>query len=464
MPKVLTDTGFSDFGGMRVNTNKTIVITFDDDSYIRCTSDHIFCAGDTEIIAKHCSVGDTLSNKTIISINDGGAEEKVYDLINVEKNNRYYTNNILSHNCVYLDEFAFVENADEFYASTYPVISSGDTTKVIITSTPNGMNLFYRMWTDAKNSLNAFIPLQVHWSENPNRTQEWKDTTLKNIGQVRFNIEYECMFAGSSGTLITGEKLAAMAWVPPLLENGSLTVYEKPIEGHTYISTIDVSEGAGSDFSVIHIIDITKPPYTQSCIFRSNTTSPLILPEIAERMAIEYNEAYILVETNSIGSQVATYLYHEYEYENVIITNVKNQENVISGGFGTNIDYGLRTTKKSKRIGCSNLKTLIETDVLIIRDFTTISELQTFSRKGVSYEAEDGKYDDVVMTLVIFAWLTTQDYFIDLTNDDLRSNVTRNKLSFIDSDVLPAGYLNDAGIEEANREDTDDRYQYMTRM
>lgn len=361
-----------------------------------------------------------------------------------------------SFNVVYLDEFAFVDNADEFFTSTYPVISSGKDTKVIITSTPNGMNLFYKLWTEANSKRNKFIPIKVHWSENPNRDEKWKEETLANIGQRQFDQEYGCKFYGSSGTLISGEKLSCLTWDDPMMQDDKMTTYENPIEGHTYLCTVDVAEGVGSDFSVIHVTDITSMPYRQIVVYRDNRISPIVLTEVVHRIATKYNEAYILVETNSIGSQVGVFLHNEYEYENLIITSVKAQENVISGGFsGSATDYGLRTTKKSKRIGCTNLKTLIEEDILLIRDFETVSELQTFSSRGQSYEAEDGKHDDIVMTLVLLGWISTQDYFIDLVNNDARAKTMENRMSQIEAELTPFGYIQDGDIDRINSDVSD---------
>lgn len=349
-----------------------------------------------------------------------------------------------SFNFVYLDEFAFVENADEFFTSTYPVISSGKTTKVIITSTPNGMNLFYKLWMDAKMGRNTFTPIEVKWDEHPDRDKDWREETIANIGIKRFRQEFECQFIGSTDTLIDGEKLAALTWDDPIHEDDANTIYESVQEDHSYVMTVDVSEGAGLDYSVITVTDVTSLPYQQVHIWRSNMVTPLILPEIINSLAYKYNEAFVLIETNSIGSQVATSLYYDYEYENIIITKVDQQDNIVSGGFGGRTDFGLRMTKKSKRVGCSNIKTLIENDMYNIRDFTTIEELQSFSRKRDSYEAEDGKNDDICMTLVSFGWLATQDYFTDFTSYDTREKVLERKLKSIEDDLVPAGYYNNA--------------------
>lgn len=358
-----------------------------------------------------------------------------------------------SFNVVYLDEFAFVENADTFYTSTYPVISSGETTKVLITSTPNGMNLFYKLWEDARMGRNDFVPVKVHWSENPKRDIKWKETTLKNIGKRQFQQEYECAFHGSSGTLISGEKLAELVWQEPIQETENTKIYERVKKGHSYLINVDVGEGVGSDFSVINVTDITTQPYKQVMVFRSNEISPMVLPEYIERFAKEYNEAFVLIETNSIGSQVSNILWHEYEYENMIVTATKNQENFVSGGFGSNAEIGLRITKKSKRIGCTNIKALIENDIYIVNDFTTINELQTFVQKGISYEAEEGKNDDVVMTLVGLGWLSTQDYFRDLMNVDNRAAVLARQMEAVENDMTPIGIWDNCELDQLNSDD-----------
>jgi len=348
-----------------------------------------------------------------------------------------------SFNVIYLDEFAFVEQANDFYTSTYPVISSGRETKVIMTSTPNGMNLFYKIWTEAKLERNRFIPIEVHWSEHPRRDDAWREETIANIGKKQFMQEYGCRFHGSSDTLIDGDVLVRLTWEPPEEETDRLLVYERPQEGHVYVATVDVSEGAGSDYSVIMISDITEKPYKQVAIYRSNTTTPLVLPEIIEELANQYNGAYVLIETNSIGGQVASILYYEYEYDNMISTIVKNSDNQISSGFAGRVEMGVRTTKKSKHVGCSNIKTLIENDIYTIRDYETLEELNTFAKKGTSYEAESGKNDDLVMTLVIFGWLTTQDYFNDLADINLMEDVLSRQQEMIEEALTPFGYHSD---------------------
>ena len=356
-------------------------------------------------------------------------------------------------NTIVLDEFAFLENAEEFYTSTYPVISSGSKSKVIIISTPNGMNLFYKMWEDAKAGRNEFKHVEVNWWQHPRRDQAWADTAQKNMGKRKFGQEFGNQFHGSSGTLISGEKLAALVWNEPLKESESIKVYEEPQPGHSYLITVDVGEGVGGDHSIINVSDITEQPYRQVCVFRNNETAVMVLPQFVERLAMEYNEAFVLVETNSIGGQVSNILYHDYEYENMVVTATKQSENVVSGGFASTSEIGIRMTKKSKRIGCTNIKALIENDLYIVNDFETISELQTFVAKGQSYEAEEGKHDDIVMTLVALGWLSTQDYFKDLMDVDNRAAVLARQMQAIEDDITPVGFHHDADIDRMNGDD-----------
>ena len=348
-------------------------------------------------------------------------------------------------NMIMVDEAGFIDGFDEFYTSTYPVISSGKTSKIILVSTPNGINLFHKIWKDANLGKNTFHPTRVDWHEVPHYDEIWKAETIKNIGQKRFDQEYGNRFSGSSGTLISGDKLELLEWIDPIEEIENFTSYNEIIEDHVYVITVDPSEGAGQDSSVCNIIDITEFPYKQVAVYRNDKIQPIYLPEIVMSLAITYNKAYVLVETNSIGSQVGSTIYYDYEYDNIITSAIKYGDNTV-GISGKNFDFGLRMTKKSKMIGCSNLKQLIESDKLLIQDFQTIEELNTFTKKGKSYEAEENKYDDIVMTLVSFAWLTTQDYFTDLFNIDVKREIL-NKIKGDGVLPLPVGFLPVAEIE-----------------
>lgn len=364
----------------------------------------------------------------------------------------------LSVNFLFLDEFAFVDNADEFMEGVYPTIASGKKSKVIITSTPNGMNLFYKIYDEAVRGVNSFKPTRVDYWEVPRYDDEWKQETIRNIGERRFRQEFGNDFAGSGNTLISGEKLAALTWNTPIEETETVSIYERSIPNHVYVITVDVSEGAGYDYSVISVFDITNnEKYTQVAMFRSNLTDPIILPELIVSMAETYNNAYVIVESNSIGSKVCYILYYELEYEYCISTSTKSGNNVITGGFGSSSDIGIRTTKKTKMIGCSVLKSMIENDVLAINDFNTVTELLSFVKKGQSYEASAKSTDDIVMTLVIFAWFTSQTYFSDMTNSNVGEMIRDKLKSTIDDTLVPFGIIdthmeydsNDSGLYDS---------------
>lgn len=349
-----------------------------------------------------------------------------------------------SFNVIYLDEFAHVDQQVEFWESTYPVVSSGNTSKVLITSTPNGLDLFYKIYTEAEDGKNNFYPIKVNWWEHPARDDEWKRITLSNIGLEQFKQEYENAFLGSSGTLIDGEKLAQLVIKEPIVEKDKIKQYVRPEEGHIYVCIVDVSRGKGLDYSAFQIMDITSMPYRQVCTFRDNTITPIDYAEIIYRMAKIYNEAYILIEVNDIGEQVSDVLHYDFEVETILYTESAGRAGKrISGGFGSNVDKGIRTTKSVKAIGCNMVKMLIEQDQLIVSDFQTIQELSTFSRKGVSYEAEPGCYDDMVMCLVLFGWLSDQGFFRDLTDINTLAKLKQRHEEDLYDEMLPIGFNNE---------------------
>jgi hypothetical protein len=348
-----------------------------------------------------------------------------------------------SMNIIYLDELAFIQNDVEFFASTYPVISSGKTTKVLITSTPNGMNLFYKLWADAEAGRNSFVPRKYSWRYHPHRDEKWKEETLRNISQKQFDQEYELEFFGSSDTLISGNKLQQLTFIDPIKTDTIFNVYEEPVEGKSYVVTIDVSEGIGKDYSVINVFDISIQPYKQVAVYRNNIIPPLMLVDVAYKILTMYNEAYCIVESNSIGKIVADGLYFDLEYENMLTSKAKDGENVVSISGEV---VGLRQTKKTKLIGCSALKTMIESGTLVVTDFMTVQELSTFVKRHHTYQAEDGKTDDIVMTLVSFCWFTTQPYFEELTDVNVRALIKSNYMKMEENNHLIFGFYDD-GID-----------------
>lgn len=335
-------------------------------------------------------------------------------------------------NLIFLDEFAHVDNnlAEEFFQSTFPTISSGVSSKVIVVSTPNGMNHFYSMWKGAVDQRSDYIPLEVHWSEHPKRDAKWKRDMIRNTSQEQFDQEFEGEFLGSSNTLISGAKLRALVWKPPIYTEGELQIYKQPEYGKAYVVVVDVSEGIGKDYSVFSIFDVSQIPYEQVGKWRSNRVSPFMLPQILKVVADKYNEAYVLIETNSIGLQVANDLHRDVEYENIIKVGSKAfKGQYITSGFSSKgtTQYGLKMSTTTKKIGCTNLKSLIENDKLILNDQDTIKELFSFVGRGNTYKAEENRNDDCAMTLVIFGWLTNQEGFKELFNTDVRRAIEVEK-------------------------------------
>ncbi|USV40891.1 terminase large subunit [Xanthomonas phage BUDD] len=336
-----------------------------------------------------------------------------------------------SVNLLYLDEFAWVDNDHEFYTATYPVVSSGDTSKIIITSTPNGMNLFYKLWTEAIRGDNNYVWDDALWHEHPKRDKAWYDEQMANMSERQFNQEFMCEFQGSSDTLLSPATLQRLVFQNPIRllgDNKEFKIYADPEPGHFYVLTVDVSEGVGKDYSVVSVIDVTQAPYKQVAMMRSNIMSPLLLADLVDKTGKKYNDAYVIVESNTYGKQVVDALWMDYEYENMLLSRGGNNDAKISGARNERIAPGVKTTKKTKQIGCSTLKGLIESNQLIINDYETIEELNSFSKKGTSYEAEKGKYDDVVMSLVIFAWFSAQPYFEDTFDQNTRDLVRQNIL------------------------------------
>jgi hypothetical protein len=361
-----------------------------------------------------------------------------------------------SFNIVFLDEFAFVPTniAEEFFNSVYPVISSGKKTKIIIVSTPNGMNLFYKLWMDSLNKKNNYVNFEIHWSMVPGRDEKWKEETIRNTSQRQFSQEFETEFLGSSNTLISGYKLQSLVYKDPVDQHDLLKIYEHPVkEGHNeaksdhlYCITVDVSEGKNLDCSAFSVIDISQTPYKQVATYKSSSITPILFPTVIYNTARYYNDAYILVEINN-NPQVADSLHTDFEYENLwkIFTGNKKPQQ-LSAGFARGIQMGLKMSPQVKAIGCSNLKTLIEGDKLLISDFDTYSELTTFIQQKNSFSAEQGANDDMVMSLVIFSWVTTQQYFKEIVNHDIRKQIQLENMNQMDDDVLPAPIIED-GLE-----------------
>ena len=359
-----------------------------------------------------------------------------------------------SYNIIFLDEFAFIPNqiADDFFSSVYPTITSGKNTKVIMVSTPKGMNAFYKFWTDAEKGKSEYIPTEVHWSEVPGRDNKWKEQTIANTSKEQFQQEFECDFLGSSDTLISGYKLKSLVYEDPIKSNNGLDVYEDPKRDRDYLITVDVSRGTEKDYHAFIIFDVTTIPYRIVAKYKNNELKPMLYPDVIYKAATTYNNAYVLVEVNDIGEQIAKELQFDLEYDNLLMCAMRGRAGQMVGqGFsGKKSQLGIKMSKQVKRIGCSNLKSIVEDDKLIVNDYDVISELTTFISKNQSFEAEEGCNDDLSMCLVIFSWLIVQPYFKEMTNNDVRKRMYEEQKDQIEQDMAPFGFISD-GLDDEHK-------------
>ena len=355
----------------------------------------------------------------------------------------------MSVNLLFLDEFAFVENAAEFYTSTYPVISSGKDTKVIITSTANGIgNTYHKIWEGAVQGVNEYKPFRVDWWDVPGRDEKWKEQTIANTSVLQFDQEFGNTFFGTGNTLIEGQVLLDLRAQEPIerLEGGDLCVYERPIEDHQYIMTVDVCQGRGQDYSTFNIIDVSTRPFKQVCVYRNNKISPILYPNIIYKYATLYNEAYTVIENNDQGMVVCVGLYQDLEYENIHLESAVKANAI-----------GIRMDRKVKRIGCSSIKDIIEAGKLQIVDENTIMEISTFVSKGQSFEASDGNHDDLMMNLVMFGYFVGTQSFGDMTDVDIKKMLFEQRMKEIEDDVPPFGIIDD-GSDYVPQADLTDPY------
>jgi hypothetical protein len=363
-----------------------------------------------------------------------------------------------SFNYIFLDEFAYVPQnvAEEFFSSVYPTITSGQSTKVTIISTPKGLNMFYRFWVNAnkkpgEEGKNEYVPMEVHWSDVPGRDEKWKAQTIANTSEEQFRTEFECEFLGSMHTLVHPEKLKCMVYRTPEYWNGEgLRVYQKPVPDHKYVIVVDTARGQGLDYHAFSVVDVTSIPYRVVATFRNNEMPPMLYPNAIYPICRQYNNAYCLVEVNDIGGQVADILHDELEYDNIIYVSTQGRKGqIVNGGFGGKggAMKGVKTSTAVKRIGCSILKSLIEDTKLIVEDFNTVDEFCSFVAKGDSFEAEETHHDDLVMTLVLFSWLTTQAYFKSITGSDIRKDLYEEQMKNLEEEMTPFGFVNDGSNE-----------------
>jgi hypothetical protein len=359
---------------------------------------------------------------------------------------------------LYIDEAAIIPNtvAEQFFTSVYPTISAGTTSKILITSTPLGYNHFWKFWNDAENGRNDFKAMFIPYWKIPGRDEAWALEQKRQLGDLKYNQEVLCKFLGSSLTLVSAHAISQMSPGDIIFANEGLDIYEEPIcenlemdeKGRSYALVADTAKGVGGDYSAFVVVDMTEMPYRVVAKYRDNKISPLLYPTVIHKVAKEYNNAYVLIEINS-SEQVADILYNEYEYDNLVMVNRSGDGQTISGGFGGGrTQLGVITDKRVKRIGCSNFKTLIEEKKLLIPDADIISEISTFIQRKNSYEADEGYHDDLVMPLVLFSWATTNSYFKELSNINIRQVIYENKIKMIEDQLTPFGFFDDGNRNE----------------
>lgn len=398
-----------------------------------------------ESLPKWLQQGVVVWNKTSIELENGS---QIIASSTASSAIRGYSINFL-----YLDEFAFVPRniQDDFFTSVYPTIISGTNTKVIITSTPNGFDLFYKLWTNSVEKRNEYVNFMVNWWDVPGRDEEWREKTIANTSEDQFRQEFEAEFLGSANTLISPNILRLLTFINPISKfyEGSLSVYEEPIQGRNYFIVADVSRGVGIDASAFLVYDVSQMPYKVVAAYRNSYIDPIIYPEVIYRVAQHYNHSFVMVEINDNGQQIVDILHQDLEYENIVFTTVKGRAGqVLGGGFAPNTQKGVRTTKQVKRLGVTNSKTMIEKNQVILNDYDLINELSTFVQKNNSYEAEQGAHDDLVMCLVLFAWATSQSFFKELTDTDFRKRILEERDKVLEDEILPFGFLDDGRPEE----------------
>jgi len=352
-----------------------------------------------------------------------------------------------SVNWLYIDEAAIIPNniADEFFTSVYPTISAGETTKILLTSTPLGYNHFWKFWNESVEGVNGFENMFIPYYEIPGRDEKWLSEQKQLLGDVKFNQEVMCEFLGSTNTLINAQTIQRLSTKTPIYSKNGLDIYEEPEDNHFYAITVDTSRGIGGDYSAFVVADITEMPYKIVAKYRDNQIAPMLYPDIIGKVGKDYNDAFVLVEVNDIGQQVVEILHQEIEYENILSAVQEQNRQFISPGFGKKTKMGVTTSKQVKRQGCFAFKSLMEEQKLLTFDEHIIHEISTFTEKGTTYQADEGYHDDLVMCMVLFGWLTTQAFFKDMTDINTREGLYKQQMGDIESNLTP--FIRNDGFE-----------------
>lgn len=339
----------------------------------------------------------------------------------------------MSINFLALDEFAFIQPGvfEDFIQSVYPTISSSKDAKVLMVSTPWGLNHFYKFWKEAEDGKNGYAHFSITWDEVPGRDAAWRDKMISEIGLERFRQEFEAEFLGSSNTLIDVSKLRNMVYEDPISLQmfNKFLIYDNPDKTHQYVMICDVAEGVGGDFSTIQVVDVTEIPWRQVATYSDNLVKTNLFASVINNIGKAYNNALCIVENNSIGESVLNALNFDHEYENLLFHNKK---------------FGIRMTKGSKQNGCGHLKTFIETDKLIIRDLPTIEQLSYFERqKNGSFSAIKSKHDDLITPLILFAVFMCNEHLVDawIGREDILNTIYSKAMEEIEENLLPVGFF-----------------------
>ena len=352
-----------------------------------------------------------------------------------------------SVNWLYIDEAAIIPNniADEFFTSVYPTISAGETTKILLTSTPLGYNHFWKFWNESVKGVNGFENMFIPYYEIPGRDEKWLEEQKQLLGQVKFNQEVMCEFLGSTNTLINSNTIGALSTIDPEFQNANLDIYESPKENHYYAMAVDTARGIGGDYSAFVVVDIREMPYKVVAKYRDNEIAPMLFPDVIGKVGRDYNDAFVLIEVNDIGQQVVEILHQEIEYENILSTVTEKNRQFVSPGFGKSTKLGVNTSKQVKRQGCFTFKSLLEEQKLLVFDEHIIHEISTFIEKGNTYQADEGYHDDLVMCMVLFGWLSSQQFFKDMTDINTREGLYKQQSANIEHNLTP--YIRDDGQE-----------------
>lgn len=443
--QVLTPNGFSDLGGVVIShCKKTIKLK---DYNIICTPDHLIKIGDIFVKA------GSLSHEEYNNCQD------VYDLMNVDKNNEYFTNGIVSHNCLYLDEFAFIPKnfINEFIESTFPVISASKLARIIITSTPNGKNHFYKFYEEAEKGKSDFKHSHIKWSDMPGRDEAWRQARIKELGSIeKFNQEYGAEFADASNMAFKPDTIRHIEQVQVedcLFEHvktaEGLKIFQRPIKNRKYLISCDVAGGAGRDSSTMVVIDITTDTFNIVSTYQSDEISTKDYPAVIYNLALYYNNAFILIENNGMGDGVANELWYNLEYNNIYSADF-TKEFRFKKVYHKEI--GIKTNKKNKKAGVLFLSSMLDKFQIIIPDIRIVDELYTFCKNdNGSYSASSGNHDDFVMNLVLFAYVyKDKDRFEVLKSSYDTSDLGEDERGIADGVFFIEGGKNNKSKEDLN--------------